>query len=389
MGEKILQSGHFQLRYQDGTIRKLKIGDTEIIRMMYFAVRDRNWGTVPARIVHEKLEQKAGGFELQLTVESVQQDIDFVTRISITGEQDRITFSVSGTANSRFLKNRIGICVLHPIRECAGRPTKVVHPDNSSETFRFPEYISPEQPVKEIRELEWDPQPEIHARLCFQGDVFEMEDQRNWTDASFKTYCTPLSLPFPAPIEKGETVQQSIVLTAELKGESGAKAGKRIQVEWDETRPLSLSEIGLGVSSREEMMQEEEAAVFSCVSVGRLRADVHLTGQAWPDELKKAMHESALLRKPLFICLYLDNEFDNQLQAFISAARAAQLQAVMPVNRQHLPHSRFSEIASALRAAFPGIRVGTGVNAHFAELNRNRPDTADADFICFAASPQV
>ncbi len=42
-----------------------------------------------------------------------------------------------------------------------------------------------------------------------------------------------------------------------------------------------------------------------------------------------------------------------------------------------------------MRAAFPGIWVGTGVNAHFAELNRNRPDTADADFICFAASPQV
>ena len=30
------------------------------------------------------------------------------------------------------------------------------------------------------------------------GDVFEMEDQRNWTDASFKTYCTPLRQPFPA-----------------------------------------------------------------------------------------------------------------------------------------------------------------------------------------------
>ncbi|MEL7587148.1 MAG: hypothetical protein AAGU19_10585 [Prolixibacteraceae bacterium] len=389
MAEKILQSGHFQLRYQDGAIRKLKIGDSEIIRMMYFAVRDRNWGTVPARIIHETVEQKAGGFEVQLTVESVQQDIDFSTRISISGQQDQITFAVLGTANSSFLKNRIGICALHPIRECAGKPAKVLHPDNSSETFRFPEYISPEQPVKEIRELEWDPQPEIHARLRFEGDIFEMEDQRNWTDASFKTYCTPLSLPFPSAIEKGETVQQTIVLTAEVKGKSGAKAGKRIQVEWDETRPFRLPEIGLGVSSREEAMLEEEAAVFSCIAVARLRADIHMTDQAWPDELEKAMHESALLQKHLFVCLYLDDDFDYQLQAFISAARAARLQAVMPVNRRHLPHSRFRKIAAALRTAFPGIRVGTGVNAHFAELNRNRPDMADADFIGFAASPQV
>ena len=27
------------------------------------------------------------------------------------------------------------------------------------------------------------------------GDSFEMEDHRNWTDASFKTYVRPLALP--------------------------------------------------------------------------------------------------------------------------------------------------------------------------------------------------
>jgi hypothetical protein len=26
--------------------------------------------------------------------------------------------------------------------------------------------------------------------MCYTGDIFEMEDQRNWTDASFKTFCT-------------------------------------------------------------------------------------------------------------------------------------------------------------------------------------------------------
>ena len=40
-----------------------------------------------------------------------------------------------------------------------------------------------------------------------QGDVFETEDQRNWTDASFKTYCPPLRLPFPRPFEDGEEIE--------------------------------------------------------------------------------------------------------------------------------------------------------------------------------------
>ena len=46
----------------------------------------------------------------------------------------------------------------------------------------------------------------IELKLLFEGDLFEMEDQRNWTDASFKTYCTPqsarLSVRRPWPVER-------------------------------------------------------------------------------------------------------------------------------------------------------------------------------------------
>ena len=38
-----------------------------------------------------------------------------------------------------------------------------------------------------------------------EGDTWETEDHRNWTDASFKTYSRPLSLPYPYAIAKGET----------------------------------------------------------------------------------------------------------------------------------------------------------------------------------------
>ncbi len=30
-----------------------------------------------------------------------------------------------------------------------------------------------------------------------EGDTYEMEDQRNWTDASYKTYVRPLAYPGP------------------------------------------------------------------------------------------------------------------------------------------------------------------------------------------------
>jgi len=39
-----------------------------------------------------------------------------------------------------------------------------------------------------------------------------MEDQRNWTDASFKTYSTPLRLPYPAPVAAGTVIEQTVRL---------------------------------------------------------------------------------------------------------------------------------------------------------------------------------
>ena len=36
-----------------------------------------------------------------------------------------------------------------------------------------------------------------------KGDAFEMEDQRNWADASFKTYVRPLPKPRPYVIAEG------------------------------------------------------------------------------------------------------------------------------------------------------------------------------------------
>ena len=49
--------------------------------------------------------------------------------------------------------------------------------------------------------------------MRFAGDVFEMEDQRNWSDASFKTYSRPLSLPYPYTVDAGERVRQEITIS--------------------------------------------------------------------------------------------------------------------------------------------------------------------------------
>ena len=110
------------------------------------------------------------------------------------------------------MRNRIGLCVLHPCRECAGSPARATLTDDSCFELAFPEVIAAEQPMRgfeNLAGLAHEVAPGIWAEVRFAGEVFETEDQRNWIDASFKTYSTPLILPFPAEVTAGTRIRQS------------------------------------------------------------------------------------------------------------------------------------------------------------------------------------
>lgn len=391
MAQTILHSGQIDLVYEQGLIRRLMIGETEIVRMIFSSVRDHNWGAVSPLILSEKLEQKKDGFEISALVSYKQNNINFEAVYLIQGIHNKISFTMHGKAISTFLKNRIGICVLHPIKECVGKAGKVVHPDNSIEDFIFTKQISPHQPVKNIRQLEWKPKEEIHARLKFEGDIFEMEDQRNWTDASYKTYCTPLEFPFPVEINSGQEFNQQVLLEVESTENRTKSKKDAILFEWDENFPIKLPQIGLGVSSRSQMLQNEETSFLRKIPIDHLRTDIQLINESWGDEMNKAVNEAKLLKLPLFLCLYLDLYFEKQLTSFLDFVKknSVQVFAILPVGTNHLCHSRFDEITVQIRNEFPGLKVGAGVNAYYAELNRNRPNAELADFISFMISPQI
>jgi hypothetical protein len=109
-----------------------------------------------------------------------------------------------------FETNRTGLVVLHPY-QVAGRELTVSHASDGAEATHFPQAISPHQPVSDIATLAWQDDG-LAIDVRFEGDVFEMEDQRNWSDASFKTYSRPLALPFPYRVARGERVRQGVTI---------------------------------------------------------------------------------------------------------------------------------------------------------------------------------
>lgn len=387
-----LGTTNYQCLYENGAVRRIMSGSTEILRMIFSAVRDRNWGTLEPQVLSEKIEQDHSGFKVETTIAYIRNEIRFRAFYRITGSGRMLSLEMSGEALSTFLKNRIGFCVLHPIRECAGKTFTITGPDGKRHNSLFPVQISPHQPAKNIRALEWNPSGDIQAKLELKGDIFEMEDQRNWTDASYKTYCTPLDLPFPVEIRKGEKIRQKVTLT--FTGGDKAETGKQdvIRVKINKDRVCSLPATGLEATSRKEPLSAAEARLLKRLNLSHLRGEIRLWEAGWQEKWDRLAAEAKALQLPLFLALYLSAGNSGELDTFVKAAGKSRVtvQYLMVLNEHHTSSRETDDMAiPRLKKLFPGVLTGAGVNANFAELNRMRPSAEGHSFAAFTISPQV
>ena len=103
-----LRAGPVSLVYEDGDLRTIKLGDWEVLRRVYVAIRDRNWGTVLPVLSNIQMDIGGDSFRISYDVENKAGDIDFVWKGTITGTpQGTITFAMDGVARTTFWRNRI------------------------------------------------------------------------------------------------------------------------------------------------------------------------------------------------------------------------------------------------------------------------------------------
>lgn len=387
-----LGTTYYQCLYGNGAVRRIMCGSTEILRMVFSAVRDRNWGTLEPQVLSEKIEQDHSGFRVETTIAYTRNEIRFRAFYRVTGSGRELTLEMWGEALSTFLKNRIGFCVLHPIRECAGKTFTITSPGGKRYKSQFPLQIAPHQPAKNIRVLEWNPSGDIQAKVEMEGDIFEMEDQRNWTDASYKTYCTPLDLPFPVEIRKGEKIRQKVTLsfTGGEKAENGQQDFIRVKINKD--RVCSLPATGLQATSRKEPLSAAEARLLKRLNLSHLRGEIRLWEAGWPEKWDRLAAEAKALQLPLFLVLYLTAANSGELDTFVKAAGKSRVkvQYLMVLNENHTSSRETDDMAMPrLKKLFPQVLTGAGVNAYFAELNRMRPSGEGHSFATFTISPQV
>src|SRR5918996_1089705 len=211
---KLLRAGPLTCELEAGNLRYIRVAGKEALRALSFIVRDKDWGTY-----NPEVGQEAESFEVSYHARCKDDVQELTYQARITGASDgSLAFEATGTAATDFLTNRTGFVLLHPIEGVAGEPVEVLHVDGAGEHATFPALIDPVCPFQDVRALTHEVLPGVKVTCTMEGDAFEMEDHRNWNDASYKTYVRPLAKPWPYMIKAGDTTEQSVRLA--LEGEA-------------------------------------------------------------------------------------------------------------------------------------------------------------------------
>jgi len=403
-----LRAGPLELRLdpRSGFVRRIRWGEREVLRGIYAAVRDHNWDTVAPELRFISRQVTPRAFKLEFECAHRRGDIQFVWRGRLEGSADgTVEYDFDGEAHTTFRKNRIGFCVLHPIRECAGAWARQVRSDGAEREARFPDAIEPQifgqSPFRDLRSITHRAAPGWLAQVEFAGDVFEMEDQRNWTDASFKTYCTPLLAPFPVTIAAGGRIRQRVVLRLIPDGPGHRPAVRRKRAGAIPTLNLpaaptgSLPSLGLGVASHGAPLTPAEIAHLRALQLAHLRADVRPGQPAEAAGVARALRQAAQLQVPLELAVHLPARGQVDPRWLLALLRESPVPVARVLAlREGEPATSAGTLAWARRhlGELAG-RIGAGSDCNFRELNHEHAigqlGLAGADVIFWSVNPQV
>ncbi len=388
-----LRAGPLAMEFEKDALRNIRYGGQEVIRMIYPAVRDVNWLTLSPVTSTLQLDRWPGAFLIRFENQYTYQDINFRASFLYTGMTDgRLTVEMRGLALSTFMQNRIGFCVLHPAAGCSGRECTIYHPDGTATVSCFPDTISPWQPFRNISGMQWKTGANLEGLLRFEGNVFETEDQRNWTDASYKTYSTPLDIPYPVKLAEGDTMHQTVAF--ELRGipPGTGSIRKNVVVAISRDSPLPLPDIGITATSRNKPMAEAEGRIIGKLGFSHLRADIYLFRDDAGTQLERIRAESSLTGLPVELCLFFGHNPVAELTLFLDFYRKSEIRLksllVLDETEKVTPPGLLAVLLPLIRKEIRDVPVGTGTNCNFAQINRSRPDPGLADFIVFPIHPQ-
>lgn len=375
----------------------------DVARLVYGAVRDVTWDTIQPSV--KSLEIRRGPSSFDVMFEAVHRagDLVFDWRGRIEGSPDGvITYELDGVLERSVSYARIGLCIHHAVSLYQGCVfSAALGQDTFSATF--PDEIAPQffangvyaPAVPPFKELQVDLAPGYSVVFAFEGDEFEIEDQRNWTDATFKTYSTPLSLGQVHTAKPGERIRQRVTIAVRRCAER-PRRWRRRAVETTGSAEVALrigNTIGgtfppIGsVWPADSTVSTVDVDLLTALHLAHIRIDLDLE-----NESRSVTAGRIELGCGVEAAVWVTPSTVHRLPDAIEAAGA-----LGRVERVIVIDSRADVVDPALVALARGaardagleVPVGGGSDYWFAEVNRSPMDFRDLDFLAFSITPQL
>jgi len=423
-------------------LRHIRIGGVEVVQRIYVAVRDSAWNSIPAAYSDLRLDVAEDHFTVDFTARHDYQDLHVSWRGSITGTADgAISYVMDGVAHGGFSYNKVGFNIHHPLQRSAGRPYHARTPAGPI-TGALPVLIEPQRvangvltalfPAFDALSIDMEGGPTV--RFAFEGDLFEMQDHRNWTDANYKTYGTPLAIPTPLQAYDGQAFRQLITVSivgaaatsatsampdtpdtpdtrqagddgrgARMWGVLPLDSARRPEIRIEVGRALgrALPPVGVMTASHAGALSARETNLLRRLRLDHLRVDLRLADPSYRETLVRAGAEAAALGAALEAALLVRDDGEGA----VALATFATLLPSLPVPLARVlvfadatersvtsgstPGSLMRRARAALGDVIPAVPLAGGTTLFFAELNRDRPDVSTMDMVAYAINPQV
>jgi hypothetical protein len=206
-----VEHGDFTFDLARAAVRNVKYKGVQIIDLLYTAIRPWDWSTLDPDEHSEDV--KVTGDTCVITIKDLFAGaLDARTEITITKDNKFIiSYELRGLAE--YSVNRWGICFCLNSADWMGSTVK-----SQGNEYQLPATISPQLVVDGVTQGLFPASDEIlftapdqrSIRVVSIGKVLEAEDQRNWTDNTYKIYSGSLSELRPFVASAGSLWQQSV-----------------------------------------------------------------------------------------------------------------------------------------------------------------------------------
>jgi len=392
-----LDAGSLQLMFDPvtGWIWEVTLQETEIVQAIYPAIRGDDWATIPYKLTSLHFEEKDGDFVIKYLAETTDEKHPFQFRCTATGsDAGGLLVNFEGEAKAPFQSNRIGLCLLHPAKLCSGLEYKVKSGNGPWAQGEFPKEISANKVQSRIGGLTHEIAPGVPLEITFGGDLFEMEDQRNYSDDSFKTYTTAKGQAQPWQAAPGTKIQHSIQIKAPSGGASaGHVAQPFVTVDFTKPGDRKLPAVGIAAAGHGERLSDAAIERLKLAHLHHVRLDLRLGKVPIMAAFSMGARQAADIECKILLALHLTDSAGSELRSLrslldqIKPDIAAYI--IFPPDGKQAGGRWIELTKTELGSYAPEAPILIGSSGGFLGLNRLGTDSELGDGLVFGASPTI